>query len=186
MSTEIAINIQDVSGQSIKSYPITYQSFVVYDLTTRYFFSDAYHIGVIAPDVDQTKIHFTSGFHGATISDEAEFINHFQTEIEVPIKSKSIHPSLEPIVAFINTMGIQGQAEGSNPTEETHKISGTVTDDSKVIILDAVTSELIKAENVSSGRYTVTVPNQTVDILAKNLDTGEPKAYTGVVPVHNN
>ena len=186
MSTEVAINIQDVSGQSIKSYPRTYTSFMALDLTTRYFFSDAYRIKIIAPDVDQFKIHFTEGTHNAAMSDDTEFVNHFQTEIEIPIKGKYLHPSLEPCTAFINTIGIQGSADSVNVTEETHKISGTASNDSKVIILDAVTAELIKAENVASGRYTITVPNQTVDILAKNLDSGEPKAYTGVTPVYNN
>jgi len=182
MSTEIPINVQDKSMQSINSFPRPHVPFVTNDLTDQYYYDSSHYIRVIAPDIDQTEIHFTDGFHGAGIPDTADFPNDTRSELEIVIASKEMYPSIDPRTMFIDIYGQEG-SDSEAPAEETHKIVGNVTEDSKIIVLDTVSAELIKTQNVSAGEYTVTLPDTTVDVLAKTVDDGEPKAHTGVVTV---
>jgi hypothetical protein len=178
----VPINIQDRSVQSINSFPATDVGFFTYDLTDHYYFSDQYHIRVIAPDVDQIEIHFTDGKYGAGIPNTASFRPDFRTETEIAVSGRDMYVSINPTSVFIETIG-EPSVEQEVPAEETHKISGNVTEDSKIIVLDSVSSELIKAQNVAAGSYTVTLPDTTVDVLAKAVDDGEPNAHTGVVTI---
>jgi len=182
MSTTI-INIENKAAQSINSFPRPHVGFNTIDRTDKYYYDGSTYIRIIAPDIDQIRIKFTEGYHDAGIPDYAEFPEDLSGEHEITIKQDGLYPSINPTTVFIPVTGDIGELEEA-PAQETHEIKGNASDDSKIIVLDTATSELIKAENVSAGSYTVSVPNLEVDILAKTITNDkQPLAHTSVTPV---
>ena len=186
-SSETPINVQDKCIQSARCYPVTNVYIPVYDLTDRYIYSDETYIRIIAPDVDQSVIHMTDSRLGAGIPNTAEFPEDRSNETEIRINNIGLFTALNQTTIFIPISGPAPEEELVSLPEpslpETHEIRGSITQNSKVVVLDATTKELITTETVTAGSYSVSVPDTTVDVLAISLVDGKSKSLTGVVPL---
>jgi len=179
MSTTI-INIDDRAAQSIVSYPFTYVDVFVEDTRDRYYSCGSENIGIetASSGTVQTKIQFTDGL----FTHDTELLNVADTTTQVNI-GNDLYNNMEYTSFFILTTGLYGA--GDDESEElpaTHEVRGTISDDGKVICIDSDTSELVKVQSVSAGAYTVSLPNLTVDVIAKKSD-GNTSSYGNVVPV---
>jgi hypothetical protein len=185
---EFLINIQNATVQSASIYPTVITWFPSYDLTDRYLYSDETRIHIVAPDVDQTVIQFTDGNHGAMMSTLAEFLEDRTNQTEINIDNSENHAYIQaPISVSIPVVGpapeVTEPVYEEPAAPETHEIRGSITQNSKVVVLDATTKELITTETVTAGSYSVSVPDTTVDVLAISLVDGKSKSLTGVVPL---
>jgi len=177
MSTTI-INIDDRAAQSIVSYPTTCVDVFVEDTRDRYYSCGSENIGIetASSGTVQTKIQFTDGL----FTHDTELLNMADITEQINVNTNMYNTM--PYTSFlILTTGSYGD-DSETAAPETHEISGQISHDGKIICLDAVTSELIKTKEVSAGAYTVSVPNQTMDVVAKK-NNSDALAYGDIEPV---
>jgi len=184
ISDAVVIDIIDKSVQSTNSN-VTTEFFVpILDKRSRYFneTSDVIKISTVTASgvLTQVPVEFTDALYGAELPTTAKFADgEFFTSIVDIHNYKMAHNY--PVTELLVETGSYRDDESSEPL--THTISGTLSDEGRVTVLEENTHELIKSEVFSAGKYTIEIPQRLkVDVIAKRTSDAEVKGYGDVVP----
>lgn len=173
MSTTL-VSINDKSVQSIASYPLFTLPVVILDKQDIYSMEEYQIVSITASGILQTEVVFMNGDFPETMEHE-DIMSNTIVNITATGHSSESYPITTVFVS------VTGELETPGEAENTHRISGVITNNSKIIILDKLTNELVTTKNVVAGYYEVDIPDIVVDVIAKKAD-GEMLAKGDVVP----
>jgi len=184
ISNAIVVDIEDNSIQSITSRPINEQIVPIADGVSDIMFpvnTQEIKISVVTPlgMLHEIPIQFTDALYGAKIPNTAEF-GKGEKFIEV---AKVFDQA--GVGNFVNAdIGVLTGSQYEDPAEaETHFITGTVSEDAIVSVLEKDEHTLIKQESVYAGTYEVEIPYRAeVDVIAKSDEDGEVLGHGNIVP----
>lgn len=178
------MDIADKSAQSITSRPLTEELVYVADGQTRY--SDYYiseqtikiSTTTVSGMLHEIPVQFTDALYGAKIPDTAEFGKgqYFITRVDILDYSNAQN--------FMN-VDILVETGPYHATEaETHKITGTISHDGIVSVLEEDEHTLIKQKSVTAGAFEVLVPERDwVDVITKRNSNDQILGVGRVAPI---
>ena len=184
INNSIIVNIEDKSAQSITSRPINEQLVQIANGQDQLYKVNEQEIkiSVVTPlgMLHEIPIQFTDALYGAKIPNTAKFAKGERFTEKVNISNQNGAGN------FINTdilVYTGPHYTGDESEVETHYISGTVSENAIISVLEKDEHILIKQEEVLAGAYEVTIPYRSeVDVIAKSDNDGEVLGYGDVVP----
>jgi len=186
ISETIIIDIIDKSTQAIRTNVLTEMFVNVSDGQSRasaFPMSDqTIKISTVGAGgiLSQTPVEFTDALYGAEISESASFAPGETFRTIVNIYNYTTASNFVNVDMVVET-GVYRDEEISE--SETHKISGILSDDGTVIVLEKDTHELLRSEAFPAGNYTIDIPQRLeVDVVAKRASDAMVKGYGNVVP----